>query len=447
METRFLHDNPITNNTEDILGFKDFVKLVDGSLKNTETPFVYGVLGDWGSGKTSILRLLETRLNKDFANGTSPLIPIWFNVWQYENETNIIYPLLYAIRRDYDNRVKLIDKTREFGEKFFQVVAASTLALTDVGLRAASKYLTGEALKLKDVEERIRTIQEHPGELDRILGNWADQVTKLHTTFEKLLDIYARDIAVVHRRLRKDDIQFVILVDDLDRCLPDTTIAILESIKNYLAVHRCIYVFGLNPKVVYQGIRAKYTGLEINGREYLEKILNYSFYVPEPKTGSVAQFATNRLEKLVLDSENRAKYKKYFVTFGQVLEICQFRNPRKIKRILNHYLLFLGRFENEIDKYFNENTVRLIILAEYFPSLFQLFLSDDAAKIKAKLVKIGASDFDVKEFEEKFGLSIMDSYPQLTKMSKLFDLTLPTDENNPSLVEHARAVLNITRLV
>ena len=189
----------------------------------------------------------------------------------------------------------------------------------------------------------------------------------------------------------------------------------------------------------------KYEGLEIDGREYLEKILNYSFYVPEPEIAQVAEFAISRLEDLVLDDEKREQYQDYFREFGRVLQECHFNNPRKIKRILNRYLLFISKYENELAKYDNLNTVRLIILAEYFPSLFQLFLKD-ASAVKVELIKIGDSEFDVKQFEGKFGVSIAAIYPQLSRMNKLFNLELPIDDIKPNLTEHAQAVFSITRL-
>lgn len=449
MKMRFLPDEPITNSLQDVLGFDDFVELIQTSIYNTETPFVYGVLGDWGSGKTSILRLLENRLDKDLKNGAHPFVPIWFNAWEYENEANIVYPLLYAIKRDYDVQVGAFDEAKEFGKKFLQVVATSTLALTDVGLRVATKYLTGEALKLEDVSKHLKSVQEHPGELERVLSGWADEVAGLKDAFEKLLDTYAGELALTKDYIASaEGVRFVILIDDLDRCLPETTIAVLESIKNYLFANRCIFVLGLNPKVIYQGIRIKYKGLEIDGREYLEKIMNYSFYVPEPELDRVATFATSRLGDLVLDDQQREQYRGLFTEFGQVLQACHFNNPRKIKRILNRYLLFISKYGEKYKDY-SQNIVRLIVLAEHFSSLFQLFLrhSTTARTAKDSLSKVTNLDFKVQDFEAQFGVSIAAVYPKLVQMSNLFDLKLPTDAAKPDLTEQAKAVFSITRLI
>ena len=121
---------------------------------------------------------------------------------------------------------------REFKKSFLQVVATRALALTDLGLRVATKHLTGEALKLEDIDKQLKAVEENPGGLEGILNKWADNVSELRGAFETLLDVYASEI----NKNAKDEVRFVILIDDLDRCLPDTAIAILEGIKNHLTV-------------------------------------------------------------------------------------------------------------------------------------------------------------------------------------------------------------------
>jgi predicted KAP-like P-loop ATPase len=103
MKMRFLPDKPIETWMQDQLNLRDFVSQIRTAIENTETPFVFGVLGDWGTGKTSTLNLLKDNLITN--KGTKPyFVPIWFNAWLYENEANIVYPLLYAIKKDYEER-------------------------------------------------------------------------------------------------------------------------------------------------------------------------------------------------------------------------------------------------------------------------------------------------------------------------------------------------------
>jgi len=220
-------------------------------------------------------------------------------------------------------------------------------------------------------------------------------------------------------------------------------ICILESIKNFLSVEGCIFVLGLNAQIVYQGISHKYHGVNVDGREYLEKILNYTFYMPEPEIKLIEAFARNRINELV-GKATQAQFRAEFDTFGSVLDECKFNNPRKIKRILNRYLMFLAKYETTLSAYFMRDVVRLITIAEYFPALFQLFLYDGTQAEQARTrSKFRGANFQVEEYEKMFGLKIQDSLPQLIRLSNLFDLQKEKDD----LVRHAQAVYSITRLI
>jgi len=426
---------------------------------------VYGVLGDWGTGKTSALKILEARLNtilknKAFVSSEPVCVPIWFNAWKYENEANLVYPLLKAIQQDYETRRTKLGQIKEeleyrghqFGAAFVRMAAGTALVSTDLILRLISKQILGDALKVEDLDKLLELLRKKPdtdqqlpgvwSDVERTLGAWTDGVGLLDQAFKDLLDAYAADIAV-GVDIFPEQVRFVIIIDDLDRCLPDTVICILESIKNFLSVEGCIFVLGLNAQIVYQGISHKYHGVNVDGREYLEKILNYTFYMPEPEIKLIEAFARNRINELV-GKATQAQFRAEFDTFGSVLDECKFNNPRKIKRILNRYLMFLAKYETTLSAYFMRDVVRLITIAEYFPALFQLFLYDGTQAEQARTrSKFRGANFQVEEYEKMFGLKIQDSLPQLIRLSNLFDLQKEKDD----LVRHAQAVYSITRLI
>ncbi|MBD3320247.1 MAG: hypothetical protein GF350_04040 [Chitinivibrionales bacterium] len=107
------------NADEDILGFSDLGQTVAeyiGSLK--EKSAAIGIFGEWGCGKTSLMRIIQDTLNADtekFKGRT-----IWFNAWRYDNEKNPVIPLLKTIRlqlaRNDDER-KRLEKSLSLLEK------------------------------------------------------------------------------------------------------------------------------------------------------------------------------------------------------------------------------------------------------------------------------------------------------------------------------------------
>ena len=445
---RFLPDVPISRSQDDLLGFKSFVDLLRNALYNTETPFVYGVIGDWGVGKTSILNLLKNQLETDLELGKNCYVPIWFNAWEYENEANILYPLIYAIKSDYQDRLQDLEDKENFWSSFKKLTTSAIIAFSDLGLRVVTKKLTDEALSISDVKDMLNLIEQEGDKLGNLLNTWADNVRLMQESFTSLFDMYAKGLcsSQKYKNIKEDSskVRFVILIDDLDRCLPETTIAILERIKNHLMIKNCIFVLGLNAQVIYQGIRVKYQGLEIDGRQYLEKILNYSFYVPEPE--KVVEFVKDRFEKLAGNEFTNCK--EYFDEFGQVIQKCHFTNPRKVKRILNCYLFFLSKYE--IQQYHNSNIIRLIIFAEYFPQIFQLFLKKSEESIQAlylSLKKIGEKDFKIEAFEKDYGVDIKSLYQRLSQMQELFALNFDTVSKKNSVAQHVIDVFQIIRLI
>ena len=444
---RFLPDAPIENQIQDNLGYHDFINLVLSSINNTIPPFVFGIFGEWGSGKTSILKLLYKQLDKDVKGGDLKLVPIWYNAWEYENDSNAIYPLLHMIKKDYESRVdKLIVDSGYFKKDFLKIVTSSTLAIADIGLRVATKLLTGDSVKLSDIKDAISVVEDHPDEIEKIYSNWADEVGNLRKAFDALLSSYAKDLS-------KDSTQvntrFAIFIDDLDRCMPETTIAILEGIKNFLTIDSAIFILGLNPRVIYQGIKARYKGIDLNGREYLEKILNYTFYVPDPAPEKIIEFVSQNANNLIIGKDLRSKYSSYFLIIGQVLKDCNFTNPRKIKRILNRFVLFLGLNQSELDHFSIKNTAKLIVLAEYFPDLFKLFLNGDyfsIKEIKEVFSKVGTPDFDITKIKGLLGDEYLTMHPQLIRMNKLLEIEQDSGTEK-SILEHSRTIYSITRYI
>lgn len=79
----------------DGLNFQTYASVLARVAKGTPGPFTIGVFGDWGTGKTSLMRLTKMELDHD-----ENTITVWFNAWRYENIDHPIVPLTAtSIRR------------------------------------------------------------------------------------------------------------------------------------------------------------------------------------------------------------------------------------------------------------------------------------------------------------------------------------------------------------
>lgn len=125
--------------------------------------------------------------------------------------------------------------------------------------------------------EDIRSVAEKAGEFVKEAPDEADHLPKhIHAfrdEFKELLD--AADID-----------QLVVIVDDLDRCLPNTAIATLEAIRLFLFVERTAFVIGADELMIEYAVREHFPDLPPSSgpvsyaRNYLEKLIQVPFRIP-----------------------------------------------------------------------------------------------------------------------------------------------------------------------
>ncbi len=97
---KLLSDEPILEGDRiDQLEFKHTAEVLARAALYTDSPITIGVFGDWGSGKTSLMRLMWKIVNSE-GLGNNAAVAVWFNAWQYEREEHLIVPLIATIARD-----------------------------------------------------------------------------------------------------------------------------------------------------------------------------------------------------------------------------------------------------------------------------------------------------------------------------------------------------------
>ena len=381
--TAVLPDLPTT---EDHLDFEASAAVLAGivSDKDTATPITVGVFGTWGTGKTSLMRMIEAALIKQSRRRRGlKAHTIWFDAWKYDKERELwralLMRVLEAVRAvaegrptsEYDEwpvgekspyadytdeeREKIIKALDDMAASLYREVDREELGRVEVApadmLKAGAKFATRIVLPFVPgvgfLAEFVKVAQGEAakGALDALFDAVQRQKIAVHRDQVCFLDQFQCDFrALIAEHIIAHKRRLVVFVDDLDRCLPEKAIEVLEAIKLFLDVEGCVFVIGADRGVIEQGIQVKYRELQramevegerthqlpaISGADYLEKIVQLPFILPPVEAGQVATFIRETMKHFPEDD----------VRCVDVFALGVERNPRKIKRCLNVFLL------------------------------------------------------------------------------------------------------------
>lgn len=388
----------------DLLGF-DF--LVDGLVVAlTEPrllPLTIGVLGDWGSGKSSLMRIAAQELaallpggeddqhaqsDRQDAERLSPYLTVDFSPWQYEDHDDVKIALMTAVLDTIAVRVPeaaeqvsklraIVAGLRRWGRRLGRTATAAAPTVVplfiqgsmpdmDPGTLQVATALTGAAAK--QVDAAFEESDERQ-----------DAAATEPSTPRGDVDAFRREFAKLVEQI-PDCEAVVVFIDDLDRCLPETVVDTFEAIRLFLNTPKTAYVLALNQNVVESAIDSRYPELKKPdgagiGRDYLEKMLQLKVAIPplaEPEAETYVNllFAELHLPESAFDkvlekaSEVRrenglavafntgiagtvlddippglAADLKWAADISPVLGASLRGNPRQLKRFLNNLLL------------------------------------------------------------------------------------------------------------
>lgn len=329
--------------------------------RNTRCPLAIAIYGDWGSGKTSAMRWLESRLHewnkvekKDRCSameGKHPhprVYPIWFDPWRYQTREEVwrgiiaeVILALFSI--EHLNRQNLVPRLIQAAKKFGTFLGKSFLhALASIEIKATGgtvpgdPSLSGEAFR--DIwEEYQKVAQPHEAYLNQFeatLRQWVidflsgpDQPKKSSTA------------------LLTEPARLCIFIDDLDRCLPEVTLQVIEALKLYLNIDHLIFVVGLDDSVVRSIITQHYQKNGVSEKKalsYLDKIFQVEQRITV--TGKrMPEYMRQQIE--VLDQASNRYWSRMLNPTGhkealeQSLVHLAGNNPRTCKRLLNSAFL------------------------------------------------------------------------------------------------------------
>lgn len=343
----FKQERPIKSKTEDILGRTRFASALADAISgwNEAGSLVIGLYGTWGSGKSSILNLLKEHLAEK--NETKQPTVIEFNPWMVSGQEHLLTHFFGQIAKE----LEIQDQERSDKEiaKNLKLYATLLLSAPDISqIRTAiSSFLTGTGplgliiglLTFKFVSSIWGVIIASIGLLFTLTRFSGDTLQRLADFFE------ARSKQAKKTIIRqKDDIieslkergrKLLIVIDDVDRLAGAEIRQLIRLVKANSNFPNTVYLLAFDRNIVENNLDDT---KGVTGKDYLEKIIQVSFDVPETNRSRIEQFLCRELDK-VLESlpESLQRYfdqvrwtNLYFSGFRDF-----FGSMRNIKRYVN----------------------------------------------------------------------------------------------------------------
>ena len=291
--------------------FINLLKNIIANQSNNKNGFSVAIDGDWGSGKTWILDALESQLPND------EYLIFHYNAWENDFYEEPLVALLSVMLES----LRQIKKVKEIGSRA-NVVSSSILALSKIVGVITEKKL---GVNLSDTLDAIKNTN----------AAWHDAVLT-DDDFNILLPL-SNALKQVRKVLSELNCDFKILlvVDELDRCLPEYAIKVLERLH-----HVC------NKMPVFQIIAIDKSNLA----DSICKVFGKNFSNPSPQH-NIMQFADSYLQKFIdisIPLSNGKPNKSLEVMNGLEKEFCEWTRDRSTGAPINFNESFLEEFLAEM---------------------------------------------------------------------------------------------------
>lgn len=251
---------PIDNYTNDKLNFKPFAKKVANGISNynqNET-LIFSIEGKWGSGKTSLINLIESEIKEEVEI-------LHFNPW-------LLTDIRQVIKLFFDELIKVLSHgsfKAKWNEEIKKDLKTFTSALLPESVTFKVPFVNA-VYKPKSI---------------------------LHSNGEESLE---KIKSKINNYLKELDKKIVIIIDDIDRLTDKETEIIFRLTKGIADFDNLIYVLLYDKNVVAKSLQ---TFKQEDGEKYLEKIVQYSLSVPKPHSLTIQNLLFEKLDIIINDLE------------------------------------------------------------------------------------------------------------------------------------------------
>jgi len=396
------------NSKGDAFGCQDLAKrVVENILTKMETPNVLGIYGDWGTGKTTFLHYLQMVItgkqknekeeevdidNKElndfrasFKGDLDKIEVIHFEPWKYEyaEGTDLLLKLIEKIENSLLTKTKVWKKLKKIVRDISGEISLEDFSkdIITFSVLLSSFLLSFGSLIFTHIQKAILFIGllSSSSILNKIFFLFKKRNnSEKEDPFEQVSILFLKAINETIGK-GKDKEKIIIFIDDLDRCLPENTIKLLEAMKNFLYQRGVVFVLAIDQRVVSEMVEKKYGLHSGYGDEYLEKIINYRFILPKVEYRDVVIkiFQDHAIEIPSSEIDWMVDFVKVFLN-----------EPRKAGRFLRQFAMSLlfsnGKKRDDPGHVFFQNKIyyiNYIFIAIYLQSSYTKHFSGSANQV------------------------------------------------------------------
>ena len=388
----------------DFLNFNNLAdQVIEISKDDNLSPATIGIYGDWGSGKSTLMKMVKKSLDTD-----DNTLTVEFNGWLFEGYEDAKTALCGTILDEMHKHEKCFAKAKDKIKVLLGKVDGGKLLSKGVkyGLDLLLTGGLGSVTELT-LTGLISAVKQKAGDISE------DEIKKMVDAL-KTEDTKRAEIKNFRNSFKEvfDDCKgerLVVFIDELDRCTPDTILDIFEAIRLFLYVPGTTFIIGADERLVSYAVKTKYKEIPGNdidiSKEYLEKLIQYPVKIPQLNESEVKQYITCMLlqnegldmedvteaihkmpineeftidkVKIATDKQHTEAIKEVFDLSNQIssaLAALMKGNPRHCKRFFNTLMMRIALADRREIK-LQKKVLAKLMLAEYYkPSFFEALM-------------------------------------------------------------------------
>lgn len=336
MEASFWNDQPIQAAEHDRFDFNDYAEALSRVVLEGSTPITVGLFGAWGSGKTSLMRLIAAQLLDQRNAEHRKVHCVWFNAWQYDRDTGAMWRSLLLRVLDAIRELPLAEtdarRVEDWQAQLYSDVRRKERGSLEIDWPRLGKGALHLGLSLipapGTLVEVLKILDGQMGTLENLAKAFQREEIEVYRKQLTLLEEFQHGFATLVKEYILDrNGLLVVFVDDLDRCLPDRALEIFEAIKLFLDVPGCVFFLAADHERIEGVVRARYGEQQQgSGQSYLEKLVQLPFYLPPLEVAQLRHYIGHLAPDL-----SQAVHTVFAVGLSA--------NPRMLKRTLNIFRL------------------------------------------------------------------------------------------------------------